>query len=694
MDILDYLRDKKNIVLSAEQRAAVLQDGGVLLLAVPGAGKTTVVATRIAHLIRDRGVPARQIRTLTFSREGARDMAARFSTLFGRVIPETPAFSTIHAFCYRLMRHRAGPAGLPELLSDGRQAEIFRGLYREMSGRFGDDDLIDNIGRCYGLVRNRMEALSPRHGSEFGIPGFCDLCRAYADYKGREGLMDFDDILENTLELLKGNAALVGSLRRNAPYLLLDEAQDTTALQHAIVECIATPAGLFMVGDEDQSIFGFRGTSAKLMLDLPTRYPGITVLKTQETFRLTPEVCGAAGRLIALNRGRYDKTMVTAHTPGLPPVFQPIPADRDQGEAVVSLLSALPPDETAALLYRNNPSAFGAADALDRAGIDFYIREQKIRFKHLGIVADLLAFFDLAADGSNLAAFSRIYYKMGAYISRQMLDWTLKNASADGNVFDVLCEAPVEGLSTARILYAKRQVGGLIGLTAPRALDRIFDDLGYVDFLTGRAGGGVRLEQDAQMLDALRSLAVRYPKVPDFLMRIDRLDDLLADHADGEKRATVTLSTIHSAKGQEYDHVFILDLLDGVLPSAAALDAARTGDSAPLEEEVRLCYVAATRTRRALTLLCPTAVGDRDLSPSRFIPVLMGEADRATAPGHVLAGQSIRHRFFGSGKIVSVSEPDLSFTVDFGKIGKKVLHLSILENDRVVTLINESEPSQ
>ncbi len=686
MDIAAYLQSHKDITLSEAQRAAVTHPGGLLLLAVPGAGKTTVVAARIAHLLLNKGISASALRTLTFSREGARDMERRFNGLFGELVPKSPAFSTIHAFCYRLLRRQAGRAGLPELLTDGGQAEIFRGLFREASGRFGDDDFIDSLARCYGLILNRLERPEARHNTEFGIPGLNELCLGYERYKAEHGLMDFDDMLTGALQLLRSRPQLTEALKKATPYLLLDEAQDTTALQHAIIEEIAQPERLFMVGDEDQSIYGFRGTSTRLMLNLPERYPGIAVLKTEESFRLTPQVCAAAERLIGLSANRFDKQLYTARPDGPPVEYLPLKEGEDQGEVVARRLQALSPGERAAVLYRNNPSAFGVADALSRAGIDFYIREQKIRLKRLGIVADLLSFFALSYNPGDLNAFSRVYYKMGAYISRQMLDFALGNTPAGGSVFDTLCDAPTEGMSTARVVYAGRQIARLRGLPSPRALEVMLDDLGYLDFLTQRAGGGLRLEQDAQLLDALRSIALRYPKVEDFLDRIDQLDDLLAQHAD-HRNAPVTLSTIHSTKGMEFDHVLVVDFLDGVLPSAQAIGEAAEGNHAPLEEEVRLGYVAVTRAIRSLCLICPTAIGERTLTPSRFIPVLMGKPVVHPEAAHPLVGRQVEHRFFGIGEITAVNEPGRSFTAHFGKLGSKLLHLSVLDNTRIIKML-------
>lgn len=685
MDIASYLLKNKGIKLSDQQYEAVVHQGGILLLAVPGAGKTTVLTTRIAHLMLTSGINPSSIKTLTFSRESARDMANRFNYLFGDIVDKAPSFSTIHAFCYRLLRSQKG--ALPELLADGRQIEIFRGIFRETAGRFADDDLIDNARRYHSLLKNRMEAVTSRHNAEFGVQGLDILCRGYDDFKERNGVMDFDDMLSSALSLLMERPDISSALRRSSPYLLVDEAQDMTALQHEIVREIATEDKMFVVGDDDQCIYSFRGTDARLMLNMPSKYPEISVLKLEETFRLTPQVCDAANRLISLNKKRFGKNIVTSRDDGASVEFVSIGDSENQGDYIAKRINSLNFGETTAVLYRNNPSAFGTADALDRAGIDFYIREQKVHLKKIGIVADILAFFALSGDSGNLEAFSRIYYKMGAYISRQMLDWTLSNTPPGGNVFDTLCESPNEGMSTARILYAKNQIARLIKSTTPKAIDAILNNLEYLDFLTSRAGGGVRLEQDAQLLDAIRTMAIRYPSPEDFLDRIDSLDELLAKHSDSSRKAGVTLSTVHSAKGLEFDNVFIIDFMDGVLPSAHTIEDVGGEQESDFEEEVRIAFVAATRAKKKLTLTCPSEIAGRGLTQSRFISVITGDDDAQT---NRFVGTQINHKYFGYGKIIEVNPAGGSITVNFGKLGIKSLDASILEKNKLVSIINHN----
>ena len=694
MELLERLPLPNSILLTDQQKAAVTQlDGPVLLLAVPGAGKTTVLVTRTAALLC-RGVAPQNILSVTFNRESARDLTRRFQTLLGEFYPQLPRFSTIHSLCYEILRHysKAENRQMPLLLESSEtpqtKSRILRELYLSAEGEYPDEEQVDQLERLCGYYINRMERPTAKDSILYRIGKLEEIFDRYQQVKKQNGWMDYDDLLSHALTILKKRPAILNHYQEKYQYIQVDEAQDTSAIQYEILGLLAKRhENIFLVGDEDQSIYSFRGASPQQLLAFGQRYPKGVVLKLETNFRSTDSIIESAGKIIRRNQLRYEKKMVGNRGPGNPVKSTPLEDGHTLPAYLARALRELSPGETAAVLYRNNPSAISVLDYLERQGIPFYMKDHPSTLRSQSVVQDILSIITLGYHPDDLAAFSRIYYKVGAYLSRKTYEYVAAHALPGENLFEVAAACPDSSGNSARILMLRYTIGRFSTMKPSRILSCILYDFDYLGFLERCSPNGLFLEQCMQRLHALEAIAGATSTLEEFLNRIDEIDAIIA-RASTNTQCPITLSTIHSAKGLEYDRVYLIDLQEGILPAQGAIESHLAGDDQLLEEERRLFYVALTRARNQLEVIHCQKLGTTRLSVSRFVGELeQPDISPSQAGEKLYAGRRIFHRYFGSGTITSVDFSTQTFSVRFAKQGTKTLVFATLETPDLLKLL-------
>ncbi len=687
VDIPDYLHRQHGIVLTGQQRQAIeVAEGSVLLLAVPGAGKTTVLTARVAHLLCNRGVAPTAMLNLTFNRAAAHDMGRRFELLFGQLCPQPPRFSTIHSFCLTVLRDYAAGRGtrLPRLLEQGRRS-LLAAIWRQVNGSYITEDRLDELENALGYCVNRMLPPEEIRLMDRELPGFAAVRQAFERYKRENHLMDFDQMLAYAHKALAGNPPLRQRYSSLYSHIHVDEAQDTSLLLQSIIQQIAGE-NLFMVGDEDQSIYRFRGAYPKALLDFGSTRPDARILKLEENFRSTPQIISGAAGFIAHNRQRYSKGMVATRPAGEEPVYTALARQQEQYAYISRCLAKLPPRQTAAVLYRTAFSAAPLADRLQRDGVAFCSREGRTPFTADSVVKDIMAFIRLAQNPADLHAFSSVYYKLGCYITREIFDGLCDDRQT--TVFDQLTDGPdFPGKSTARLGYLKAVFRNIAKAGPAKALQKMIDGLDYLDYLQSRGEGAYQDEACAAKLAALASIAEGCPTLEDYLDRLEQLDGLLADSARNT-HLPITLSTVHTAKGREFDRVYLVDLLEGVFPVSRAIQEGAVGLEDALEEEARLFYVAMTRAKNRLELIWGESFGEAELTPSRFIQRLQGggQAGGDAAALGLRRGVRVVHYYFGMGQVTGVDKRRRTLTAAFPKWGSKTFGFDDLAGEQLKIL--------
>ncbi|MBK5244899.1 MAG: ATP-dependent helicase [Eubacteriaceae bacterium] len=700
-----------------QAKAVVRTTGQTLLLAVPGSGKTTVIICRIAYLLLVEKVNPSAILTLTFSRMGARDLKLRYQSLFGEVQAEALHFSTIHSFSLSVIRYyeRSYHRRAYEVL--GNVTPVIRDLYRKLFDGFPGEielgEIIQQIGYCKNMLLTNKE-IEKLPVMEID---FLKIYEAYEAYKLEQHLMDFDDILKYAWGLLKKYPGILGYFREKHPYIHLDEAQDTSKIQFKLLELLSGENGnLFMVGDEDQSIYGFRGAFPQSLLSFRSTWPQGEVLLMETNYRSTRHIVDKANAFIKLNSERYAKEMTTPNGDGLPIAREWVKSNEAQYQLIIEAIKR--EGKEIAVLYRNNESAIPLVDLLERENIPYLIKEHSPLFFTHFTIKDIQCFHQFACDPSNFEVFSQICFKMDAAISRETVNQLGKHLTLNQNIFDALIKTSRERpWQIKRFRELKEAFHRLKNASPKNGIQMILDDLGYTSYLNFRISSGQSEENIEQKLAVLKTLGGRVESFQEFFDNLNALEQRLREtQIHGGKKPRVTLSTLHSSKGLEFEKVFMIDAIEGQLPSVVSMSP---GNEKLYAEEVRLFYVGATRARKELIFICPQ-ISAKTGKPSQFISYLIDglpkkkpvtiEGSKPTKNHQAQSfgnpktawqdftgantedlgvdlsgyenGGSVNHQRFGQGKILALE--GAIATIQFEKAGVKKMNLAVCIGNGVI----------
>lgn len=652
------LEREKGVRLNAEQRQAVsFAKGMALLAAAPGSGKTTVAVCRAARLLEEGTSPGR-ILTLTFGRRSREDLAARFAALFPEW--ETPRVSTLHAMSLRILREGAARAGreLFGVLAD--PAPTVRRLLRQQGIAAPSEETL--LAACNAMERETSDPGAAAESADFDL---ARLARDYAREKREKRLMDFADMQVYALRLLTQDEAQRSLWQGRLDYVQVDEAQDTSPVQQKLAALLAGGCGnLLCIGDADQSIYGFRGAAPDFLNEFERTFPGARVLTLPVNFRSRPEIVEAAGRVIRWNADRRDLRMRAARPAGGAVERAALADWGEQAAYVCRRARDLAPGRTLGVLYRNNDSAAPLCDALLRAQIPFVLSREGGGERFFGSAGrDLQDLARLVLDPADAQAFDRV---RGLLLGAAPRACFQRADSVPGDRFQaLLAQGTLPAKAAERLRAAQARLASLRGKPAPEVLDALCRAHGLGD----------------HRCDGLRALAREEADLRRLLLRAEALPGLVEAQGAQAAGARVFLSTIHAAKGLEYDEVVLVDAMEGVLPPRGS-GAARVPETrAQLEEETRLMYVAATRARERFTVPTATRAFGAERAESRYVSRLLDErteraqaatrGNAASAPflARLLArrpadadlgaegirpGARVVHRVFGEGEVLSV----------------------------------------
>lgn len=569
--------------LSEQQKKAIEATGQVLLLAVPGSGKTTTLVARLRHMVREQGVDPSSVLVITYTNAAAGDMKERFLKLARTEADAAPIrFCTINSFCYSVLTfyarryHRSKPEDMTDNLP------LIRQLLRSVSHiPFPTESDVGDMARQITYVKNRMlneEEIGELLSGETKVKPVFD---AYNRWMKEHHYMDYDDQILFAWQLLRKIPALLGHFRKQYRYILVDEAQDTSKLQHEVIRLLTGPDGnLFMVGDEDQSIYGFRAAWPEALLSFREYYPKGRVLYLESNYRSSRAIVGVSSRIITQNRERYPKTMRAARSDAGTARILRFRSRLGQYRQITEMLREDGP--RTAVLYRNNDSAVPVFFALEEAGIPCSVRGLDTMFFHDKVVLDAFAVLRFAMDPRDFDALDRIYYKFGARVPKQALMEAEREVAA-GRADSVLGEL----VGSKRM--ARSQKEKIIDLETEFQIIRSSDS--SMDALRRISGTMNYQYAKSEKLFLLRALTEKGESLSAFLEKAADLEQRILQHRNAPD-SRVVLSTIHSAKGLEYERVILIDAVEDILP-------AKDGDP---EEERRIFYVGATRARDELDL--------------------------------------------------------------------------------------------
>ena len=697
-----------SIQLNEQQKSAVQSvDGPVLLLAVPGSGKTTVLVTRLGYMIYCKGMDPGKILTVTYTVAATKDMADRFAVKFGQEMAERLEFRTINGICARVIQYyswKTGRMAFQLLTDEKRITAMLSGIYQQTERVYPTEGDLKNVRTLITYIKNRM--LNEKEIQKLEEEAEIHLAAIYKEYCRQlreQQLMDYDDQMVYAYNMLRKIPELLAYFQEKYPYICVDEAQDTSKIQHAIIALLASKSeNLFMVGDEDQSIYGFRAAYPEALLEFEQHHPGAKVLLMEENFRSDGNIVLAADRFIQKNTLRHEKHMRPSKERKQDVTEISVGTRKAQYSYLVKVAEGC--TTQTAVLYPEHECVLPLIDLLERRGIPYRMRNVELTFFTHRVVQDISNIIKLAADPKNTDLFLLIYYKLNTYIRKQdALQIAELSREKNLSVWETaLSYEGLDGYAKGNIKSVATHMEHLLTEPASRAIHRIVQFMGYQDYLK-------RSEIKDTKLDTLKMLA-SLEETP--LRLVERLNELrkLIEKKEQDQSCPFILSTIHASKGLEYDTVYLLDVVDGILPDQIPvnLKTAPREELETYEEERRLFYVGATRAKNRLFLFtmkqtssfCDEFLG-KAAPKKRVIPATAGnihlpEADTKAAAPKALSdsefqkfmeqlaeGMVVTHKIFGQGVLVELNEKKIRVDFD-GEV--KTFSSRVLAGSRMLRL--------
>ena len=605
--------------LNEQQKEAVQSvEGPVLLLAVPGSGKTTVLVTRLGYMIYAKGIAPEKILTVTYTVAATEDMAARFASLFGTDMADRLTFKTINGICAGIIHTYGRKTGRTPfaLLNDEKViADTLAKIYQKTERMYATESDLQTVRTLITYIKNSM--LTEAEIRELDKTADMKISAIYKEYNTwlrEQKLMDYDDQMVYAYTMLQRFPELLRLYQDKFPYLCVDEAQDTSKIQHAIIALLASKTeNLFMVGDEDQSIYGFRAAYPEALLSFEKNHPGAKVLLMEENFRSGAGIVKAADTFIQKNTLRHKKHM-RAVKDGEEVVKEIAVKTRDDQyrylAAVAENCAAARADRvggrsdngtadashTVAVLYRDHECALPLIDLLERKEIPYRMRNAEISFFTHRTVLDVLNIMKLAMHPKDAETFLQVYYKINTYIRKEdALQIARISETQDISVWNAAVR--YHGLSDytmSSVQNTRMHMQQLLTERGDKAVKRILYYMGYQEYLE-------RCGLKADKIEILRILGSREDSMAGLLQRLRELQDILT-RKETDYSCNFILSTIHASKGLEYDTVYLMDVTDGILPAQMLKNPEKASreERETYEEERRLFYVGATRAKSEL----------------------------------------------------------------------------------------------
>lgn len=667
------------IQLNQQQQEAVQStEGAVLLLAVPGSGKTTVLVIRLGYMIYCRNIHPDSILTVTYTVAATKDMSKRFADRFGEEMAEKLEFRTINGICAKIIQYYGRKIGKTpfELVKEEKNTTgMLVKICQEHGMGYPTESDLKNVRTMITYIKNMMlndkEIQKLEEESDIRIRG---IYQAYCSQMREKKWMDYDDQMLYAYKMLRMDSRLLEHFQNLYPYICVDEAQDTSKIQHAIIALLAAKSeNLFMVGDEDQSIYGFRAAYPEALLDFEKDHPGARVLLMEENFRSNAKIVSAADKFIQKNTLRHEKHMKAAREAGAD--IRKISLKSRKAQYVYLMKIAQECSTETAVLYRDNECAIPLIDLLERKHIPYRMRNAELSFFTHRTVLDIQNIIRFAMNPKDTELFMQIYYRLKLFFRKEdALNYTNISKEKDIPVWDAILQyGNLEEYQQNHVRSLRRQMKKLLDMTGDKAVDQILVYMGYQDYLK-------KMGMNANKLEIVKMIGSREDSPEKLLERLKELERIIREKKE-ERECRFILSTMHASKGLEYDTVYLLDVVDGILPEKVltSMNTASKEEIGAYEEERRLFYVGVTRAKNQLNIF---ATG----KPSRFCNELLEKNISAESyqklSDELGEGVIVKHRKFGKGVVTEIEGEHIRirFGDDEKKMDLKVLaRLGLLE---------------
>ena len=596
---------------NAQKEAIQHKDGPAMVLAGPGSGKTLVITNRVRYLTEKCGVSPASILVITFTRAAAGQMRERYEKLCNR---RGVTFGTFHSVFFMILR--AAYHYTPQnIIREDRRMNLLEELARREKLPMEEEGALSDLAAEISLVKNEQIPLDHYYAACAPSDVFRSLFRNYQQRLQSEGFLDFDDMLVYTRQLLTERPDILKGWQNRFRYILIDEFQDINLLQYEIVRLLAgKERNLFIVGDDDQSIYRFRGAKPEIMLQFPKHYPDAKKILLDINFRSTPEIVAFAGKVISENENRFPKKIRAVRASGEEPEVLMLGTPVQEAVYVADYIQKAMREGTSlnsfAVLFRTNQAMSLYAEKLLEFNLPFRMRDKLPNIYDHWIARDIFAYFSLALDGLSREAFLRIMNRPLRYLPRDLvrlekLDYDQMRAFFRDKDW---MQDRISSLQTdLRVISRIRPFA---------AVNYIRQAVGYDSYLEEYAKERKLPLQDlTDLADELQQSAAPYATYKEWMDHITEYTEKLEEHLQEQiPDEAVTLSTLHASKGLEFDEVFLTDINEDIIPHRKSVLAA------DIEAERRLLYVGITRARDRLHILYARERYGKSMEPSSFLP--------------------------------------------------------------------------
>ncbi len=662
----------------SQEKAIKHGKGPMLVLAGPGSGKTLVITRRTRNLIEEYGVDPRNILVITFTKAAADEMKERFQKLMGgRHYPVN--FGTFHAIFFTILRY-AYQYTANNIIRDDVKKQFLRESIEKQELEIEDEkDFLNGIESEISLVKGERINLEHYYSINCAEDVFQKIYKEYDDRLRRANLLDFDDMLVYCYELLIERPDILKIWQKKYQYILIDEFQDINKIQYDIIQLLAQPENnLFIVGDDDQSIYRFRGAKPEIMLHFEEDYKDCKKVLLDINYRSTAKIVEAAKRVVKNNQNRFSKNISTIHSEGEEIYLKTFKELKLENQAIVDEILAyhskgIPLSEIA-ILFRTNTQPRALLEKCMEYNIPFKMKDSMPNIYEHWIAKNLMGYIRFALGQRERGIFLQIANRPKRYISRESLSEPIidmKHLKEYYSDKDWMIE---------RIEKLEYDIQMLEKMNPYSAINYIRKGIGYEDYLKEYADyRRIKVDELYEVLDEIQESARDYKTYEEWFVHIDEYAEELAEQARRQKENnvdSVTMTTMHSSKGLEFQVVYIIDANEGITPHHKAIL------EADLEEERRMFYVAMTRAKQYLHIYSVQNRYNKELDLSRFVGEILLDTEE------LKEDSVIEHKMYGKGQIQKNENGKLS--IYFYNIKKvRLLDLNFCLNHHLLTIVKE-----
>ncbi|MHC1683747.1 MAG: ATP-dependent helicase [Clostridiaceae bacterium] len=647
--------------LDKNQKEAVFsEENNILVVAAPGAGKTTVIINRVIHLIRDKKVSPKSIIIITFTKAAAENMKNRFAKLYSHNTKETPFFGTFHGLFYRILRNY-----MEVKIIDSREGYT---LIKKVLTSYMDEISEEKIKETINFIS--LFKSSEENISDFKVnidkEVFIKAYETYEDYKNEKGLLDFDDLQIKFYHLLKSSPRILDGYRNLFKHILVDEFQDCDDLQIKILKLLNYNNSVYAVGDEDQCIYSFRGSCPQYMLVFDEVFKDGKKKYLSINYRSNKKIIDISKKVIAFNKERNEKVINGFKTEEGEVGVEYLYNEKEQGELIsqdiVDNCIKQFKYSDIAVLFRTNEESRGIIDSFIRKDIPFVLLDKEYNFFQHFICEDLLSYLRLSIDVYNRECFERIINKPFRYVSKLNIEKVKNNIIKDDvfSLFTTIEDLPV--FQIKKIEDIKNKILSLNRMSLSGAISSILKDLGYLDHLREYSNKfRVSFEDLEEIVSQFEEAASSHKNIISFLTYVNEYSEVLKKQKySKEEKDAVILSTIHGVKGMEFKKVYLINCNEDNIPHKNSVET-------NIEEERRLFYVGITRAIESLTICTTKYFKGKLKNPSQFLKESINIANLSLSNKYAVNDEVI-HKAFGRGKVFKIEDNNIEILFKDGDI--------------------------